>query len=555
MKRLENIRELLEYCANQYNNKILYTIDQKITYKQFKEKVDNLSNSLINQQYEGKRIAIISENRYEWELTFFAICNGVGTVVPIDKSLPVQEIKNIVEQTNVELIFTSDEYLEELEEIDIKQISFDGIEFSEMVANPILANKNEIKVISKEDECVIISTSGTTNKSKAVILTQNNIISNMLNVSEIMEITKEDIALSVMPLNHVLEGLFCMLLTIYKGATRIHCSNIDDIVDYIKKYKITYMGAVPAIYEYLYEKIDEWKENIPQINIFMSGGAPLKNEIIRKYKEKGINLIQGYGMTEAAPVISMETIENNKLCSVGKAIPNVQVKIINQNEDGIGEILVKGENITKGYLNNEIETKNAIIDGWLHTGDLGKIDEEGCIFITGRINNMIVLSNGKKVFPEEIEALINNTEGVKESVVYGTKKINAKISYNNNKISEQQLQEKINKINEQLPIYKRIQSIEYTTEDLDKTYLGKIKRNIEKNDEKDKFSLLKEIIIEQLDIDESSIKLDSDLRNDLGADSLDKLAIFLKVENQFNIKIEKEQRKLVKTVQDLFKII
>ena len=555
MKRLENIRELLEYCANQYNNKILYTIDQKITYKQFKEKVDNLSNSLINQQYEGKRIAIISENRYEWELTFFAICNGVGTVVPIDKSLPIEEIKNVIEHTNVELIFTSDEYLEKLEDIDIKQISFDGIEYSEMVANPILSNNNKITKINKEDECVIISTSGTTNKSKAVILTQNNIISNVLNVSEIMNVTKEDIALSVMPLNHVLEGLFCMLLTIYKGATRIHCSNIDDIVDYIKKYKITYMGAVPAIYEYLYEKIEEWKENIPQINMFMSGGAPLKSEIISKYKENGIKIIQGYGMTEAAPVISMETVQNNKLGSVGKQIPNVQVKIINQNEDGIGEILVKGENITKGYLDNEEETKNAIIDGWLHTGDLGKIDEEGYIFITGRMNNMIVLSNGKKVFPEEIEALINNIEGVKESVVYGNKKINAKISYNNNKISEQQLQEKINKINEQLPIYKRIQTIEFTTEDLDKTYLGKIKRNIEKNDDSDTFSILKEIIIEQLDIDESSIKLDSDLRNDLGADSLDKLAIFLKVENKFNIKIEKEQKKLVKTVQDLVNII
>ena len=555
MKRLENIRELLEYCANQYNNKILYTIDQKITYKQFKEKVDNLSNSLINQKYEGKRIAIISENRYEWELTFFAICNGVGIVVPIDKSLPIEEIKNVIEHTNVELIFTSDEYLEKLEDIDIKQISFDGIEYSEMVANPILSNNNKITKINKEDECVIISTSGTTNKSKAVILTQNNIISNMLNVSEIMNVTKEDIALSVMPLNHVLEGLFCMLLTIYKGATRIHCSNIDDIVDYIKKYKITYMGAVPAIYEYLYEKIEEWKENIPQINMFMSGGAPLKSEIISKYKENGIKIIQGYGMTEAAPVISMETVQNNKLGSVGKQIPNVQVEIINQNEDGIGEILVKGENITKGYLDNEEETKKAIIDGWLHTGDLGKIDEEGYIFITGRMNNMIVLSNGKKVFPEEIEALINNIEGVKESVVYGSKKINAKISYNNNKISEQQLQEKINKINEQLPIYKRIQTIEFTTEDLDKTYLGKIKRNIEKNDDNDNFSILKEIIIEQLDIDESSIKLDSDLRNDLGADSLDKLAIFLKVENKFNIKIEKEQKKLVKTVQDLVDLI
>ena len=570
-QEIRNLRELLYNSADEYGDKVLYP-ENGITYKEFKERVASLSGYLVDE--ESKNIAILSENRYEWEMAFLAIVCSGKKVIPIDKSLPRNEIGNIINSAKIEAVFCSGKYENTLKEINESNqylkniISFDSDVFTKVINNKQCETSSlEIK---EDDICAIIFTSGTTENPKSVMLTHKNICSNLVNTSKVFEITQNDKCLSVVPLNHVLEGLFCFLQSIYKGAERVFCNELDEIIDYIKKYKITYMGAVPAIYEYLYKQKDELKQETNHINMFMSGGAKLQENLIEGYKEFGIQLVQGYGLTECSPVVSIENKNSSKNGSVGKAIPGVEVIIKNKDENGIGEILVRGENITKGYFKNEEETQKTIIDGWLHTGDLGKLDEEGYLYICGRNKDLIVLENGKKIFPSEIERLLNKIDNVKESLVYEDEnKLYAKIIYLKNSFNMknegeiyQILKEEVERLNEKLPQFKRINDIIISTEELGKTTTGKIKRNAEldkiikkefiDNRENTHFGIIKSILTKQLGNKE--INFESGLVRDLGADSLDMVEIFLSIEKEFDIKITKEQRKNVITVRDLIDI-
>ena len=575
-QEIRNLKELLNYVAEEYNDKILYTVEN-ISYRNFKDKVDSLSNHLKNNK--NKNIAILSENRYEWETAFFAIVCSGNIVVPIDKSLTKNEIENILNSANIETVFCSSKYKDELENIKISNqylnniICFDNEEFQDLTSK---SNKNVTDIEIKEDDtCAIIFTSGTTDKPKGVMLSNRNICSNLVNVSKVFEITKEDRCLSVLPLNHVLEGLFCFLQSIYKGAERVFCCEIGEILNYIKKYRITFMGAVPAIYKYLYKQKEILKEEAKNINMFMSGGAKLEESIVEDYERIGIKLVQGYGLTECSPVVSIETKNNTRLGSVGKVIPGVKINLENQDEDGIGEILIKGENVTNSYFKDNEKTSKSIIDGWLHTGDFGKTDQDGYLYICGRNEEIIVLENGKKVLPLEIESLLNQIENVKESLIYeDSNKIYAKIVYDyndfNNKTEEDiynYYMEKIKALNESLPQFKRINNIVITTDELEKNEIGKVKRNIElekincdtfrkeyEDNKDDIISRINFIFINQLGNKE--IQPESELVKDLCADSLDMVEIFLMIEKEFGINITKEQRKgivKVKDIEDLIK--
>ncbi len=580
-QEIKNLNELVIASAKKYDEKILYRCEN-ITYKNFCSKVQALKNALINMNLKNKKVAIISENRYEWEIAFLATISAQNIVVPIDKTLPKNEIETIINRTKVEAIFYSKDYESELNELKNKYdflhhlFSFDSAN-EESFNSLIDIGKNlniEESSINENDVCCIIFTSGTTSQSKAVMLTHKNICSNLINTSKIMGLTEKDIALSVLPLNHVLEGLYCFLLSIYNGLERIYCHEIDEIIEYIKKYKITFMGGVPLIYNYLYEKKEELEKEAEHINLFMSGGAKLNPEIVEKYKEIGINIVQGYGLTECSPVVSMETKNENKLGSVGKAIPNVQIKLENEEDDGIDEILVKGDNIFKGYFDNEKDTRESIVDGWFHTGDLGKIDKEGYLYICGRNKEMIVLQNGKKVFPQEIESILNKNENIIESFIFdNSSKIYAEIVYNKESFTNKNedeikniLMKEINTINQNLPKYKNISNIYVTDEPIERTWSGKIKRNKEKEkllskdidenviiDENDNFGRVKKIIESQLG--KTKIEVDSNLTVDLGADSLDIVELFIKIEKEFNVTISKEERRGIATVGDILKLI
>lgn len=578
-QEIKNFREMLNHIAEEYSDKILYTAE-KITYKDFRSKVDALSRYLINTKNDKKNIAILSENRYEWELAFFAIVCSGNIVVPIDKSLTKNEIKNILNSAKIETVFCSSQYNEVLKELDESNshlnniICFDTKEFKEIINKD---NKDAISNEEKEDDiCAIFFTSGTTEKPKGVMLSNRNIISNLVNVAQIFEITQEDRCLSVLPLNHVLEGLFCFLQSLYKGAERVFCNELDEILEYIKKYNITFMGAVPAIYKYLYKQKEMLKKEAKHINMFMSGGAKLEESIIEEYEKIGIRLVQGYGLTECSPVVSIESKNNTRLGSVGKPIPGVEVKLNNKNEEGIGEILIKGANITRGYFEDNKRTCDSIIDGWLHTGDFGTIDQDGFLFICGRNADLIILENGKKIFPNEIESKINNIENVVESLVYkDNNKLYARIVYDKNNTiinikTEDEIysyfMEQIKNINEMLPQFKKISNIIITTDELEKNNLGKIKRDIElekkhrntflkgnKYNENEVFVKIKNILSNQLgNID---ISIESEFVKDLCADSLDMVEIFLMIEKEFGIKITKEQRKEITKVKDIIELI
>ncbi len=587
MENISNIKEILKSSALKYGDKTAYILKKEnISFSKLMEDVNCLGTGLLNLGLKDKKVAIISENRYEWELSYLSVICGVGVIVPIDKTLPFSEIERIVKVANVKAVICSNNYEEHILESKSNEkveyvISMDKISDSENVLslNQILINGKEqlkkgdnsyINTIVKDSQVAqIIFTSGTTDTSKAVMLTQKNIYSNIISSASVIDMTDKDIVLSVLPLNHVLEGLFSFLLSIYNGAKRTFCTSTEDILTDIKSYNVTVMCGVPALYRVLYSLLaDEEKvENITRnINFFFCAGAPLNEDLKEKYKTLGITLLQGYGLTETSSAVALESKKNQKKNTVGKVIPNLDVKIEN------GEIKVKGDTIMLGYYNNEKSTKETLSDGWLSTGDIGSIDKEGYISITGRKKEVIVLKNGKKIFPSEIEEVINKIDGVKESIVYplenkesGEIALCAKIVCNDE--DKNLIENRIQKLNLELPEYKIIRNVVLTGKELIKNSSGKIDRRKEldiitnnlqlerQNDLNSKESIIKGIVSSQLNINADKIDSKAHLVLRLGADSLDKVAIILKVEKEFNIKIPKEERKNISSIDDILKYI
>ena len=593
--KITNLSKLLNEITSKYKNRILYRQNNDlITYENFGKLVEKLKNSLINMGLNDKKIAIISENRYEWEVSFFAVIGCNSIFVPIDKSWSQTEIENVINKAEVEAVFCSKKYEQILYKVKAGNeylkyiISFDSENedsFKDLIKKgqeDVLTSNNKLtlKETNKNETCLILFTSGTTSTSKAVMLSHNNICSDIINVSQIFDLKESDIVLSVLPLNHVFEGVFGFLISLYKGCERIFCNELDEIIDYIHNYKISFMCGVPAIYDYLYKRKEELVLEKEHINLFISGGAKLNPEMISKYKEIGITLIQGYGLTECSPIVSIENKSHNRKGSVGRVIPNVEVKIKNIDEEQTGELLVKGENVTKGYFKDEKETNNVIEDEWFNTGDLVKIDNDGYIYILGRNKNTIVLDNGKKIFPEEIEMLLNNIKGVKESFVFNIEnddknKIYARIIYDIEIFKgldishiKSALLKEINKINNLLSTYKKINDIIIDSKPLERTDTGKIKRKIEleksiyeysKNRKianqvefNDNIGTIKNIFISKLEIE--NIEIDTEF-TELGMDSLDRVEIFLEIEKSLNIQIPKEKKHNIKSIRDIINTI
>lgn len=382
--------------------------------------------------------------------------------------------------------------------------------------------------IDAENMSIMLFTSGTTSKSKVVALSHKNICSNLMDIASVLDVQEEDTLLSVLPVHHVFECTVGFLLSLYKGSKRTFCDGLRYIVENIKEYKVSVMACVPGIYERIFmmirkqlekqgklqeilEKEEKYKNSSMEekkkvfneiheilggnIKLLISGAAALDPKIEEKYRLLGLNLVQGYGLTETSPVVGVGSNKYYKTGSIGKAVPSVEVKIKDVNNEGIGELLVKGPNVMLEYYGNKKATNEAIKDGWFHTGDLAKIDKDGYIFICGRKKSVIVLKNGKNIFPEEIENLINKIEGVKESFVFGKTqsedkndiKINVQIVYDKEIVkdtykvtSEEEiykvLSNKVKEINQTMPKYKAIRGILLTENPLIKTTTNKIKR-------------------------------------------------------------------------------
>ena len=551
--KITDLKDMLDKSGKKYGEKIAYKIKiekekyKTFTHKEVRQMINSLGTKLIDMGLKNKRIAVIGENRYEWEIAYLSIVCGTGTVVPLDKSLPQNELEKVIERSGVEAIFYSNKYDDVLENIvrrgigSLKTlISMDLKEHKEGVYSQKELIEEGQKLINKGDKrfieapidnekmSIMLFTSGTTSDSKIVALSHKTFVSNLMDIKSCLDINEEDVFLSFLPLHHVFECTVGFLFSLYCGAQTVFCDGIRYIVENLNEYKVTVMASVPAIYERIFkiirkeinesgrlEKILENEEKYKNssmeekkkvfknihdmlggnIRLLISGAASLDKEIEEKYRNLGLNLVQGYGLTETSPVIGIGNKKYHRIGSIGKTVPSVEAKIINPNKEGIGELIVKGPNIMIEYYKNKEATKEAIKEGWFYTGDLARIDEEGYIFICGRKKNVIVLKNGKNIYPEEMENLINKIEGIEESFIYGKQlsedkeniKIYAKIVYNEEvvknayKVNEfneihEEIAKKIREINSLMTKYKAIRGFTLTTKPLIKTTTNKIKR-------------------------------------------------------------------------------
>lgn len=523
-----------------------------ITHKEFREEINALGTALVKMGLKDKRIAVISENRYEWEQAYLSIATGTGIVVPLDKALPENELESLILRSQVEAIFYSNKYKEVMDNLRNKKntnlryfISMDLEENTNGIYSQKALVKKGKKLLEEgnkkfleakiypEQMGIMLFTSGTTAMSKAVMLSHKNIVSNVMDIAQTFDINENDRLLSFLPLHHVFECTAGFLYPMSVGACICFCEGVKHMADNIKEFEITAMISVPAVFEVIYRKlikgiekkgkletvkkgvkisqallklkIDVRKKIFQEIHsnlggklrLALAGGAALDPEIQKGFNDLGITLLQGYGLTESAPVIATETSKNRRIGSIGKKIPSVEVKIENPDEEGVGELLAKGPNIMLGYYENEEATKSTIDkDGWLHTGDLARIDKDGYIYICGRKKSVIVLNNGKNVYPEELENLLNKVEGIKESFVYekkeddGDVKVCTKIVYDKDLIKElynidgeenirEFLWNKVKEVNNLMPKYKYIREMIITEEELIKTTTLKIKRHEE----------------------------------------------------------------------------
>ena len=542
---ITDLKDMLKKSGEKYGEKIAYKIRQEngykeITHSEVRKMVDGLGTKLIDMGLKDKRIAVIGENRYEWEIAYLSIVCGTGTVVPLDKSLPENELESLIERSKAEAIICSQKYVEILKKTKLKYIISMDLENDKdgIISQKRLISKGIQLVksgdtsftnakIDNEKMNIMLFTSGTTSISKAVALSHKNICSNLMDISSILDVNSSDVFLSFLPLHHVFECTVGFLFSLYVGAETVFCDGIRHIPENLAEYKVSVMASVPAIYERLFKIIkkhlekqgkveqilkdeEKYKDSSMEkkkevfkeihdllggnIKLFISGAASLEPSIEEKFRRLGFNMVQGYGLTETSPVVAIGNKKYHKTGSIGKCVPSDEVKLLDINKDGIGELAVKGPNVMLEYYENKEATEKVLKDGWFQTGDLARIDEEGYIFICGRKKSVIVLKNGKNIFPEEMETLINKEDGVEESFIFGKPiskdpndiKIFAKIVYNKESFEgkteteiNEYFNEKIKSINKTMPHYKAIRGIIISDKPLIKTTTNKIKR--EKN--------------------------------------------------------------------------
>ena len=556
--KFTTIKELLYHSATVFSSNVSFTEkvkkDNNInyinhTYLELLDDINSFGTALYKLGLKNKRVAIIGHNCYKWAIAHLSNLLGGIVSVPLDKGLQTDELENSLIRSEASAIVFDAKLKDIIEEIkasnktNIKHfICFDELPNFLCFNNLLSDGKKEIEngnnafincEVDPYNMSILLFTSGTTSQSKAVMLNQYGIVTNIYDMLLVESFYETDVNIAFLPFHHIF-GSTGMLVMLAAGLKTVFPDGLRYIKQNLLEYKVSVFVGVPILIDKMYStmikeiekqgktklinfaiKISNillkfhidirrkiFKELINALGgnmrFIVSGGAPLDSKVSKWFNQIGIHLVQGYGLTETSPVISAENDNCIKYGSVGKPMNSVEILIKNPDSNGIGEIAVKGPNVMLGYYNNETQTNAVLKDGWFYTGDLGYIDKDGFLFITGRKKDLIVLKNGKKVFPEEIELLINRLDEVEESFVYGLPdrndkndvKVAVKIVYNkdfvNNKypdISEKDLEAvlwaKIKDINKTLPMYKYIKHMTFTSEPLIKTTTNKIKRNEE----------------------------------------------------------------------------
>lgn len=557
-KEFKNLKEIIYNSAKVYSDKIAFVIKhqvdkdvdyENITYKKMLEDINGFGTSLYDMKLKGKRVAIIGKNRYEWVVTHFANLLGGIVSVPLDKDLQYEELESSLIRSKADCLVFDEKQIEKIEKIKSNKNTFvteyicmskmDGYksvgELKDFGKKLIKRGKKEY-IKAKIDENamnILLFTSGTTSQSKAVMLSQKNVASDIYAMQCVEDIRSTDTNIAFLPFHHIF-GSTCIAMMLACGVKTVFPDGLRYIKQNLNEYKVTLFVGVPVLVEAIYKTIKKeldkqgktklvndmikvsrilkschidlrrkiFKKIIDalggHLRFIISGGAPADAQIARWFNDIGIQTIQGYGLSETAPVICAENCKAMKKGSVGLPMIINTIEIVNKDENGIGEIRVKGPNIMLGYYEMPEITNEVLKDGFFYTGDLGYFDKDGYLFITGRSKNLIVLKNGKKVFPEEMETLVNRIDVVEECMVFGMpderKKDDVKLSvkvvcdkeavkekYGN--INDDELYKivwhQIKELNTTVPKYKHIKGLILSDEELIKTTTKKVKRHEE----------------------------------------------------------------------------
>ena len=557
---LKTLKDIIVKKCEQYASNVAFLEKNKktqkfeeITYEKLKEDTMALATTLVKKyKLQGKRVAIIGENSYKWYVSYLASTTGVGTVVPLDKELPANEIENLLNRSKAGCIIYSSKKEEVIFEIkkkvskDIIFINMDkeksddeSLSFNQVIekGRKYIAEGDTSYMdyeYSENDFKILLFTSGTTAQSKGVMLSHKNVISVLEGAPGLLKVYPKDRFFSVLPMHHIYESIVGSMYPLVNGASVAICTGLKYVSNELKETKPSIIVGVPLLLEHMYNKIAktikaQGKEDLvkkmtkltdslgavgyklkkvvfKQIHSALGGrlrtvlvsAAPVPKELVVNFEAFGINVLQGYGLSETAPVVA-GTPEKNRVAGTVGFASNCEIKLDNTDEKGIGEILVRGNNVMLGYFEDEVATKEVLVDGWFHTGDLGRLDEKGNLIITGRCKSVIVTPNGKNIFPEEIEDEINKFPEIKECLVYGEETkddtvLSAVVTLDEEYLKEtygknipdiaklkEIIWEKIKGLNKKMVSYKAVKNLKIRTTDFAKTTTMKIKRFLDSN--------------------------------------------------------------------------
>lgn len=558
VRKIENLKDLLQQSSDMFSSKDAFLVKiqdgtyKGISYKRLKEDVEKLGTALLSLGLKDSKVALVGENSYEWCVAYLAVVTGVGIIVPIDKELKKHDIQNILIKSGASALIFSDKLSQVVNDLDDnfnmkykinmgkkecvdRELSFEEL----LLKGEELLKKGDSTFsdaeINNEKLSILLFTSGTTEGSKGVMLSHKNICSNIMAICSVIYASSEDLSLSILPLHHTYECTSGFLLMLHVGATISFNEGLKHIAKNMKETKPSILILVPLILESIYKKIWEqaskkltqkiklkvaikvsnlllkFKIDIRKklfkpiheifggrVRMIVSGAAAIDPEVSKGLRSMGVAVLQGYGLTECSPVVTLNHEDAYKDASIGLPAPGVDVKILDADDTGVGEIVVKGYNVMLGYYKDQVRTKEVLKNGWFYTGDLGYIDKEGYVYITGRKKNVIVTKNGKNIFPEELEMYLNKSDFIKESLVIGEYEkemgetevvalIVPDYDMLNSRFPAQNITEefintlinaKVREINRSVPLYKRIKRFRIHGEEFEKTTTKKIKRYV-----------------------------------------------------------------------------
>ena len=559
---ISSVQELIIKSCEKYKDKIALEdyIDypvSKVTYGQLYEHILKFGKSLTELGIkERDHIAVIGENRVQWGITYLTSMAFNLVIVPVDKNLSSNEMLNVLHESGTKVIVFSESFRQticEMKELlpnlkffismDLNEKGDGCYSMTQMMEKQDIQN-TKLPVINPDDLAEIIFTSGSLGRAKGVMLSQKALASNLMGMTGMVQIISKDRFFSVLPIHHTYECTCGFLCPLYVGGSTHFSRSLKTILEDIQKAKPTIMLGAPLLFNKMYAKIvkgiaeDKVKSKIVNpiikltnlfeligwknskkiflkelhkkfggsIRLLVVGGAAPDPKVAKGFREFGFNFVQGYGLTETSPILALNRLNNFKDDAAGLPLPGVEIKINNPDKHGVGEVYVKGDNVMLGYYNNQKLTDEAFDDGWFRTGDLGFIDDDGFLHLSGRKKNVIIANNGENVFPEEIEDLLDRNPFVLECMVYGQEDekhdeiIAAQIVTNsetfieyslknNVKITPELINEKISEViaetNKNLAAFKRIKKFYIRENEFEKTTTQKIKRHLVKTDTED----------------------------------------------------------------------